>query len=621
MTAEKPISRDNKRDLLWILGGISLVLFAYTAIRSSTVCFTIDEAFTFQRYVKNASFFPAEYDMHTANYHMLNTWLMIICSKIFGIAEWSLRLPNVLAHAVYLFFTAKFAMRSRQTWNITAVFVLLNLHPYMLDFFSVARGYGLSFGFLAGSLWYTGEYFRSGKQLKHLALLMLFAGLAMWANFVMLTVFLAIALIVFIATVFSKEISFGKKLTAVGIGCGIAALFGGVAYPVLSGLQGAKAFFWNNPDLWEETVCVLAAKLAYPVNGDIYHAPHAADAGMIGVMSLFALFIGFALYRNRNSSHRTELLVLLTILILVMAEVIVQHLILDAPYPSGRTALFLFVIVIWMFAAALRDTMLPKLLVKITCAMLVSLQVFLACISFNFVRTSEWAYCADVRNAVGEVVSEADKNPKSFGGIALGCDPEFGNIIPYYLQLSQTRFITLYAFSAQEDPCTDFYIVSPHVTHVLSPTDTLRRYEKSELLILQNKSMGKMKVVAAPETADSSKWILKDESSNGELFSHTYTGADTAPARIALQMHVEFTEPKTQCVVRFWHWRNDALIWCGYYFIDAWSTGLTGVYTVNRNLPVKIAPGDKISLNISPYQPPAGPIEISQVKAHLQVAE
>jgi len=39
---------------------------------------------------------------NTANNHLLNTALMQLCSTLFGNSELSLRLPNVLAHAVYL---------------------------------------------------------------------------------------------------------------------------------------------------------------------------------------------------------------------------------------------------------------------------------------------------------------------------------------------------------------------------------------------------------------------------------------------------------------------------------------------------------------------------------------
>lgn len=622
MIADKLHPGANSRIVLWILGGISLALFAYVAIRSSTVCFTIDEAFTFQRYIKNSNFFPTQYDMHTANYHMLNTWLMIICSKLFGIAEWSLRLPNVLAYALYLFFTAKFAMRGKQTWNIVAVFVLLNIHPYLLDFFSVARGYGLSFGFLAGSLWYVCEYFNRGKQLKHLALSMLFVGLAMWANFVLLTVFVAIALILFIAVVFANEISNRKKLAAIGIGVVLSAVFIGVAFPVVSQLQDANAFFWTASGLWHQTVCMLAAKLAYPVTGDIYHAPYAADAGMISVMSLTALLIGFSLYRNWKSSNRTELLVLLAILSIVMIEVVVQHLLFQAPYPSGRTALFLFVIVIWILASALRDTMLPKRLVQITCTVIVVLQIFLASITFNFTRTSEWAYCADVRNALHAVVVEqTEKDVNSYGGIVLGHDGEFGNIINYYLQLQGIRNVSLLQCSEYEDPRADFYIVSPYVRHEISSTDTLNRFAKSELLILENKMGRKMNVVTGSETIDNGKVVLRDSTDNEELFNHAYTGSDTAFARIDLQAHIQFAEPGAQCVVQFWHRRNDSVIWCGYYFIEAWTGNLAGLYTINRNFPVQITSNDKISVSVVPFESPSGPIEISQIKAHLQVAE
>lgn len=114
---------------------LGLLLFVYSVVRSSLVCLTVDEAFTYIAYVKRGLFFPEEYNSLTANFHMLNTWLMIVSMKLFGSAEWALRLPNVLAHALYLFFTARFALKNSNAWTAAGIFILLNVHPYMLDFF------------------------------------------------------------------------------------------------------------------------------------------------------------------------------------------------------------------------------------------------------------------------------------------------------------------------------------------------------------------------------------------------------------------------------------------------------------------------------------------------------
>src|ERR1044072_7729520 len=139
------------RSALWVIGGIALCLLLYSLARAINVCFTTDEAFSYIVYVKQNVFYLHDFDGMSANFHMLNTWGMIACDRLFGNSEWSLRIPNIIGHILYLYFTARFSLRSKSTWNAATIFILLNAQPYVLDFFSVARGYGLSFGLTAGS--------------------------------------------------------------------------------------------------------------------------------------------------------------------------------------------------------------------------------------------------------------------------------------------------------------------------------------------------------------------------------------------------------------------------------------------------------------------------------------
>lgn len=621
MIAEKIHPGASSRIVLWILGGISLALFAYVAIRSSTLCFTIDEAFTFQRYVKNSNFFPAEYDMHTANFHMLNTWLMIICSKLFGIAEWSLRLPNVLAYVLYLFFTAKFALRSKQTWNIVAVFVLLNVHPYLLDFFSVARGYGLLFGFLAGSLWYLCEFFANGKQLKHLAFALLCAGLAMWANFSGLTVFLAIAAIVFFGNIFGKKITARRKFTGALLLAIIFIPFAAVAYHVISQLQQVNAFFWASDGFWNETVCVLGAKLAYPLTGDIYTIPHASSGVMLLVLLVPAVVVTYAAVRNWRTLFASELFILLAVLAIVLLQALVQHIVFQAPYPSGRTALFVYVIFLWILAGAIRDTMLPRRVAQIACAIIVPVLLVLVGYSFNFSRTAEWNYCADVRNGLREVVAKAESRHDSFGGVVVGHDVEFGNIISYYILRDQITNITLLPCSESADPVADYYIVSPYVRHKVGTPDTMNKYQPSELLVLRTQLSAVMKVEAASIINRPEKKQLQDITSNEEIFRYSLSSPDSVLTRVNIQTTLRFPQVQTQCVFQFWHERNSVVIWSGYYFVESFARAGSTVHTINRNFPLRAIAGDVIRVSIAPADSIGVPIEISQIKAHLQVAE
>lgn len=605
--------------IYWLMGIIALLLFLYSAIRSATVCFTIDEAFTFQRYVKNSNFFPQEYDMHTANFHMLNTWMMIICAKLFGIAEWSLRLPSVLAHGVFLFFTAKYAAKSRQGWSVVAIFILLNVHPYMLDFFSLARGYGLQLAFVAGSLWYVGEFFTKGKQLKHLILTLTFAGLGMWANFGGLLIFTAVVLVVFFGIIFAKEYAARRKILGVAL-LGLAALpFAAVAFYVLVQLQEVNAFFWGSEGFWQETVCVLGAKLAYPVDGNIYSIPHADTTVMLFVLLVPAAFVLYSAFRNRRSPMGTELLILLAIFGCVLLQAVVQHLVLQSPYPGGRTALFLFLIFLWIVAAAIRDTMLPRYVSMTVCLSAASFLLWIALPVLNVSYTSEWRNCENVKQALNDLMHLDYKPDAAHPGITLSTDTEFGNIIAYYLRLEKIENVSIAGCQIGQSEPADYYILSRMAAHEIPSCDTLRDYSNSGLLLLRNRTLPPLQPQQGTTELAGSLTILKEHDQPGLLCTHTLVATDSGFGRLNFSATVKFPQPAASGLFLIWHYRDGKSIWNTYAACDAPVDSLVTTVTVSRPFPLKVRTGDIIRVFLTPYQDPGGPIEISDVTSTFWV--
>ncbi len=115
--------------------------------RAATTPFTIDESLSFAIFTWDPSW------GEKANNHWLNTMLMRWCSRLLDDSEISLRLPNVLAHAVYLLSTLGLIGLVRPPALRMAGFVLFALNLFVLDFFSLARGYGLGMAAEAVSLY------------------------------------------------------------------------------------------------------------------------------------------------------------------------------------------------------------------------------------------------------------------------------------------------------------------------------------------------------------------------------------------------------------------------------------------------------------------------------------
>jgi hypothetical protein len=135
-----------------------VLFFAFALVRAVRLPLTYDEAASYMRYIDST--FPSEFDpnllsvfnFEVATNHFLNTLLTKICWAVAGGSEVVLRVPNLAAYAMFLVCSLAILRRIRHPVVAFAGFLLLNLNPYVLDFFTLSRGYGLSLGFLMGAI-------------------------------------------------------------------------------------------------------------------------------------------------------------------------------------------------------------------------------------------------------------------------------------------------------------------------------------------------------------------------------------------------------------------------------------------------------------------------------------
>lgn len=127
-----------RKQVYW---SIALLAFFYVALRSFLLSFTIDESMTYRFVVGLWE------DKNHSNNHFLNTQLMKVCSRLFGNEAWSLRLPNLISFLFYLYAVWRLLRNAYSKYSFLFGIVVLLALPYMLEFFGLARGYGLSIAF------------------------------------------------------------------------------------------------------------------------------------------------------------------------------------------------------------------------------------------------------------------------------------------------------------------------------------------------------------------------------------------------------------------------------------------------------------------------------------------
>ena len=334
--------------IFWVAG---ILLIAYATIRAYKIPMTVDEATTFLVYVQ----FPLKnvflnVPVNTNN-HFLNTLLIRLSTSILGDSDLSVRLPSLLGYLMYLIFSFKLLNAiSQRTILIVTGIVLLHLNPYFADFFGLARGYSLSWGFMMASMYYLYRYVQDRKN-KFITWSFVLAGLSVYSILIALNYFLA--LIVAFNFVFLKDFLIKEKtaFAAYFFKKNIPALitslilFALLAYPI-SNVRANNEFYGERGGFYNDTILSVVNQSLF---GKRYFGSDFPDI-LIGL----AIFIYLAVlvyagkkFFAKNYNLPTEQvgniftgsLVFGILFTITCWSTIAQFHLLGTPYLSGRTAL------------------------------------------------------------------------------------------------------------------------------------------------------------------------------------------------------------------------------------------------------------------------------------------
>ena len=173
---------------------MSVYLLYYSFSRSNQLSFTIDESYSYLHFMKLPVYKILLNDGPTANNHIVNTLLMKFSSVVLGEKEIWLRLHSNISHIFYIIFSVLLVWRIGNPFLKLTGFAILNLNPYMIDYFSLARGYGLTFVFILTSMFFFISFVNKGCR-KHLTASYILAGLAVYSNFATIYYYSALLLL------------------------------------------------------------------------------------------------------------------------------------------------------------------------------------------------------------------------------------------------------------------------------------------------------------------------------------------------------------------------------------------------------------------------------------------
>jgi hypothetical protein len=466
---------------LFICITVALLLLSYTIIRACKLSFTHDESYTYL-YSSLDSFMQIISNRTTeisANNHILNTLFMKLFDRMFGSSEISLRFQSILAHIVYLTFTFLIIRQFRSRGVQIAGFIILNINPYLLDFFSLARGYALSIAFMIVSIYYFIEYMKEEKN-KQLTISFIAAAFATLSNFSLLNYFAALLFIHQMILYFkykSLRMSFNKSKSVIVI----VLLMILICYEPLRKLIKYKRFdFGGTTGIWSDTV-------KSEIDMFLYQKGYSPIVFTVISIIIIATVISVSIILIRKYKMNTVniqdkiCLLVLSLLTLILLSNTVQHYLFDSPYIAERFALFItplfFLLLVYLYDFFASGPSLLKLLSIATLPVLTLFMCyhFLSCLNTTY--SLNWNYDASTKEMISDL--ENEKKLKGLEKIELGITWWFEPTINFYKKTKELNWLEKVTREGPSGQYDYYYISSEEQTLVPIDKKVVKEYPVS----------------------------------------------------------------------------------------------------------------------------------------------
>lgn len=311
-----------------------LFLWAYLIIRAFTVFYIHDEIVTKWCYVIRWNPLPNR-GFIDANNHFLLSLIAGFFTRLFhSESMFVIRLGSLLAFPIYFWSIYRLKSFFQQKWNFYALFIGLTTAAFLIEFFALARGYGLALAFLVFSLQQMMVFFHTHKKRA------LLGSLIGWflAVFASLTLVPFALVALFMLGVFVLKEKMYRWLLAILIALvplyyfvlylfelkSLGKLYyGGKDGFFSSTVHSITRYFWSSENsLLDAVLVILSALILY-----------SCAKGLIKTRSIFDPKVLFHLF-----------------FIIAIGNIFGQHLLLGVNFPEDRTAIYL---VVFFFGALL----------------------------------------------------------------------------------------------------------------------------------------------------------------------------------------------------------------------------------------------------------------------------
>ncbi|MFT3826951.1 MAG: hypothetical protein QM731_23710 [Chitinophagaceae bacterium] len=355
----------------------SVVLFIglYILYRAFAVEIIQDEAYSY--FLIKTNYWRAL--PGTANTHWLNSFFMRIFLWLPGEdAPWKMRISSIAAWPLFAFYTIRLSDTFRNRWIGLCFFISLVLNPFIVLYFSVARGYAICFAFIMLCVWQAYSLFKNeNPSINHFLKVLLPAALAVLANFSAFYFFIGITIILFLHWYLHNPT---KSMKEWFLSLPMLLIFGVSLFSV------ASLFFIRHfGELWYGgKTNIIYSLFASPIKTMSFITFPPEIAGYSIFIFLLAAFI-ISAYKYYRTRKLTLSFLSSSILVFIIAFNWILHLLFNTPFLLDRTALFLFPLIMILFFTIL-DIYEWKLKI-FRYGLQITLTAFMSLIIINFYKS------------------------------------------------------------------------------------------------------------------------------------------------------------------------------------------------------------------------------------------
>jgi len=488
----------------------AVFLFIYTASRAYLLSFTIDEATTYLNFCLGSYhdiFHPAWTD---ANNHVLNSVLMKFFSSLLPVSEFTLRLPSLLAHVVFLVFTWLLLKDIKNERLRMAMYLLINLNPFLLDFFSMARGYALSWACMAASL-YCLKCFLENQNRKaiNIGLGILLAALAVLANFAMLSFYIVLNVFCAFAAMYNALVYQKKTLRLNWIWVWLFSIVI-IGWPLVNYTLETLAATQNPVALvpvekgafWGDFMTGMAKVSDYGVSYPDFYYTIIKGIFLAAIIGCFVFILSGISIKKRLSDAYVSLQVrivsgarpgyvffiaLFFVFSLILVASVMKYYVQGAQFVFDRTTLFM--IVAWLILLAYVLSVIKNTyVVRAVAFVILAFSLVRFAMALNISYSIDWKMNANVKQMMLDLGNQQAQPPYKDKDNILQTKWEYASACQFYKKILHYDRLKVLERDKDIDAPADFYYYTDSSADKFKNQDVeaVKKYPDSKTVLLKN---------------------------------------------------------------------------------------------------------------------------------------